>query len=90
MKKSMIQVGKLYWDHKKGLRRVLEIGEDRFGEITVDYAQISGSRKDPSTRTCAYGYPIHGCYLRSFQEWAQEIVAVEVGTIEFEMFLSTL
>lgn len=90
MKKSMIKIGKVYWDHKKGLRKVVEISEDGFGEITVDYAQIMGSRKDPSTRTCADGYPIHGCYLRSFQEWAKEIVALEVGTIEFEMFLKTL
>lgn len=74
MKKSMIQVGETYRDDKKGLRKVLEIRKDKWDEVVVDYADISRSRKDPSRHTDADGHPIHGCYLRSFQVWAKEIV----------------
>lgn len=74
MKREMIEVGKTYWDEKKGLRKVIEIGPDGHGSECVRYALLCGRRNGTPLKGDYYGYPIYGCYTHSFQLWAKQIV----------------
>lgn len=75
MKRGEIEVGKTYWDGKKGLRKVLLIGPDGHGSECVEYALLSGRNNGTPLKRDGYqGYPIYGCYTQSFQLWAKQIV----------------
>jgi len=75
MKREEIEVGKTYWDGKKGLRKVLEIGPDGHGSECVEYALLSGRKNGTPLKREAYqDFSVYGCYTQSFQLWAKQIV----------------
>ncbi|MDU8350459.1 hypothetical protein RYA05_00995 [Pseudomonas syringae pv. actinidiae] len=73
MKKSLISVGKTYANDSDGIRKVIELVNDQWGNVVVSYVMIAGHRKDAPSSTLD-GLPVHGCYLQSFATWAKKEV----------------
>jgi hypothetical protein len=84
MKKSDIQVGKTYWDRKKGLRKVVALESDGYGEECVEYALLAGKNTSRPLRINADGKPVYGCYMYSFQVWAKEAVMFGPQALNFD------
>lgn len=74
MRREQIEVGKTYWDGKKSLRRIVEIGPDGHGSECVRYALLCGRANGQTRHHDESGNPIFGCYTQSFQIWAKKIV----------------
>lgn len=74
MRRELIEVGKTYADDKKGLRRIVDIGPDGWGETCVRYALLGGKNTSKPLSHDEAGIPIFGCYIHSFQIWAKKIV----------------
>jgi hypothetical protein len=76
MRRGQIEVGKTYSDGKGGLRKILEIGPDRYESECVTYAKLAGKGNGKASEYDDAGNPIYGCYTHSFQIWAKTIVEV--------------
>lgn len=74
MRRDQIVVGRTYWDKKKGLRKVIDIGPDGHGSECVRYALLCGRNNGKPLDHDQWGNPIYGCYTYSFQTWAKEWV----------------
>lgn len=74
MRRELIETGKTYWDRKKGLRKILQIGPDDWGNECVRYALLCGKSNSQPRHHDEVGNPVFGCYTHSFQVWAKEVV----------------
>jgi hypothetical protein len=84
MKKQDIVVGKTYWDRKKGLRKVIALAPDGYGEECVEYALLAGNNSSWPLRNDADGNSVFGCYVYSFQVWAKEAVMFGPQALQFD------
>jgi len=76
MKRENIEVGSVYWDGKKTLRKIVRVGKDGWGEDCVDYVQLTPLRNSQTKYSTPSGHTVWGSYDHSFLRWAKQNVTI--------------